>query len=74
MTELAGPQLAGRGPALLGLLVLLAVLVVVVALDTPGRVQAVPAGGRTAVDPGRDFTAAEAAREEAFHAAVRPPA
>ncbi len=74
MTELAGPQLAGRGPALLGLLVLLAVLVVVVALDTPWRVQAVPAGGRTAVDPGRDFTAAEAAREEAFHAAVRPPA
>lgn len=31
-------------------------------------------GARIDADPGRDFTAAQIAREQAFHAAVRPPA
>lgn len=54
-----------------GLAVLLVVLVVVLTPWRPlplGGVEAVPA------DPARDFTAAQLAREDAFHAAVRPPA
>lgn len=54
--------------------VLAAVLGVAVALLTPWR--PLPLHGVAAVtaDPGRDFTAAQLAREDAFHAAVRPPA
>jgi hypothetical protein len=54
--------------------VLAVVLVVLVAVLTPWRplplhgVQAVP------TDPGQDFTAEQLAREDVYHAAVRPPA
>ncbi|HEU4910904.1 MAG TPA: M48 family peptidase, partial [Actinomycetes bacterium] len=61
--------------ALVGTTVGLAVLLVVlVAVLTPWR--PLPLGGVEAVpaDPARDFTAAQLAREDAFHAAVRPPA
>jgi len=74
MTVLAVPEVAARRPALLALLVLVVLAAVVVGLDTPWRVQPAPPGGRTAVDPGRDFSPAEIAREDAFHAAIRPPA
>jgi STE24 endopeptidase len=40
---------------------------------TPWHTLDAPPGGPVAVDPARDFTAAELAREDAFHRAVRPP-
>jgi STE24 endopeptidase len=54
--------------------VLAVALVVIVVLATPWRT--LPLHGVTAVraDPNRDFTAAALARENAYHAAVRPPA
>lgn len=47
-------------------------LIWVVATTTPWRVQPTPAGGPTPVDAGRDFGAAQIAREDAFHHAVLP--
>jgi STE24 endopeptidase len=47
-----------------------AVLVILLVVLTPWR----PLSVSIAADPLRDFTAAEIAREDAFHAAVRPPA
>ena len=49
-----------------------ALLLVLVAVLTPWR----PLGGAPvgAADPLRDFTAAQLAREDAYHSAVRPPA
>lgn len=65
---------AGRLPAVVALLVLGAALVVSLGVTTPwSALRAVP-GGPVPVDPARDFTVAEMAREDAFHAAVRPPA
>jgi STE24 endopeptidase len=61
--------------ALLAATVLLGVaLLVAVALLTPWRPLPLHGLAPTPVDPERDFTAAQIAREEAFHAAVRPPA
>jgi STE24 endopeptidase len=58
--------------ALLCGLALTAALVVVLAVTTPWH----PLPGASTADPQwqRDFTAAERAREQAFHAAVHPPA
>jgi STE24 endopeptidase len=54
--------------------VLTVALLVVLVVATPWRT--LPMHGIAAVpaDPGRDFTAAQLARENAYHAAVRPPA
>lgn len=68
------------GSALLALIVLGCALVVVLLATTPWRTLApAPAsgpatGGAVAVEPLRDFTVAEKAREDAYHRAVRPPA
>jgi len=59
-----------RWAALAALLALGVVLVVLLVGWTPWR--ALP-GGAVPADPSRDFTAAEMAREDAFHRAVRPP-
>jgi STE24 endopeptidase len=49
-------------------------LVALIVVTTPWRTLGPVPGGPVAVDPARDFTAAEIAREEAYHRAVRPPA
>jgi STE24 endopeptidase len=62
----------GRRGALVGLLVLGSALLVAVVLTTPWRTLATPSGGATRVEPGRDFTAGQLDREDAFHRLVRP--
>jgi STE24 endopeptidase len=62
-----------RLPALVAFLVLGGAVVALLAATTPWH----PLGAHpphVAVDPRRDFTAAEIAREQAFHRLVRPPA
>jgi STE24 endopeptidase len=49
-------------------------LVAVILVTTPWRTLGPVPGGPVAIDPAKDFTAAEIAREEAYHNAVRPPA
>ena len=64
---------APRWPALVAFLVLGALFVALLALTTPWH----PLGANAphvAVDPHRDFTDAEIAKEVAFHKAIRPPA
>lgn len=64
-----------RGEALLGLLLVGAVLAVLIALSTPWSPLPGPVpGGRVAVDARADFSATEVAREKVYHRAVRPPA
>ena len=53
-------------------LVLGAAVLVVILLATPGELLPTPPGGRTPVDPAATFTPAEAARGNAFAAALRP--
>jgi Zn-dependent protease with chaperone function len=53
--------------------VLVVALLVALAVGTPWHPLPLRGDG-VPVDPARDFTAAEMAREDAFHAAVRPPA
>jgi len=64
---------SGRGALIATLAVLLVGLSVAVLLGTPWRPLPVQGDG-VLVDPARDFTAAQIAREDAYHAAVRPPA
>lgn len=66
--------MTARSVLIVTTVVLAVVLVTAIALLTPWR--SLPLDGSAAfpVDPGRDFTAAQLAREDAFHAAVRPPA
>jgi len=59
--------------ATVGLVVLGAVLLAALVAWTPWHTLSHPPGGPVAVDPARDFTAAQLAREDAFHRAVRPP-
>ncbi|MGB9377798.1 MAG: M48 family metallopeptidase [Mycobacteriales bacterium] len=66
--------MTSRTAAAIALLVLTAALVAVLALTTPWRPLAAPAGGRTAVDVSRDFTSAQVRREQSFHNALRPAA
>jgi len=63
-----------RTAALVVLAVLVAAILVIAIVGTPWRTLPPVPGGRTPVDPHADFTAAEIARENAFHGAVRPPA
>ena len=63
-----------RTAALVVLALLLVALVVIAAVSVPWRTLPPVLGGRTSVDPTADFTAAQLARENAFHRAVRPPA
>ncbi len=64
-----------RAPAVVALLILGGTLVGTLLVSTPwSPLPARPDAGRVAVDVRRDFTAAELAREDAFHRAVRPPA
>ncbi len=64
-----------RLPALLALLVLGGALTAVLVGTTPWSPLPGPVpGGRVAVSARHDFTAAEIAREDAYHRAVRPPA
>jgi STE24 endopeptidase len=60
---------------LIATVVLLAVaLAVLVGLLTPWRPLSLHGAQAVATDPARDFTAAQLAREDAYHSAVRPPA
>ncbi len=59
--------------ALAGLAMLGVATLVVVVAGTPWRTLPRLPGGATPVDPGRDFTAEQIAREDAFHHLVRPP-
>jgi STE24 endopeptidase len=52
--------------------VLAAALLAAVLLGTPWRTLPAPPGGSTPVDPARDFTAGQIAREQAFHHLIRP--
>ena len=54
--------------------VLTIALLVVLGLETPWRTLALHGVAAVPADPSRDFTAAQFARENAYHAAVRPPA
>src|SRR5262245_28303470 len=63
-----------RTAALVVLALLVVALVVIAAVGVPWRTLPPVPGGRTQVDPTADFTAAEIAKEDAFHRAVRPPA
>ncbi len=63
-----------RAGLLVTAVVLAAVLAVAVLLLVPWRPLPLPGLDPTPVDPARDFTAAQIAREEAYHAAVRVPA
>lgn len=65
---------SGRTPALLLLLTLTTILAATLIVTTPWRPLEAPAGQRVQAAPSRDFTAAERAREDAFHREVRPPA
>src|SRR5215468_11580961 len=58
--------------ALAGLVVLGVATLAVVIAGTPWRTLPGPPGGPTPVDPGRDFTAEQIAREDAFHHLIRP--
>ncbi len=61
------PLLVAAGAAAVG-------VVVVVALTTPWQPLPAPPDALVPADPGLDFSAAEQARAEKFHAQVRPPA
>jgi STE24 endopeptidase len=58
--------------ALVGLVVLGVAMLALVLLSTPWRTLPAPSGGPTRVDPARDFTSGQIAREDAFHRQVRP--
>jgi STE24 endopeptidase len=55
-------------------LLLSIVLVLIVALATPWTPLPLHGVAPVRADPSRDFTAAQMAREDAYHAAIRPPA
>jgi STE24 endopeptidase len=67
----AGP---GTRPLLLAAGAVAVGVAVAVLLSTPWQPLDAPAEAVVPADPARDFTAAEQAEEDAFHAAVRPPA
>lgn len=66
--------MSSRSALIVTTLVVAAALVVTVAILTPWVPLPHPGVDAVPADPGRDFTVAEIAREDAFHAAVRPPA
>jgi STE24 endopeptidase len=70
----AGEGVSSRAALLTTLTVLTVVLLVVVAVATPWRT--LPMHGVSAVrsNPDRDFTGAQIAHENEYHAAIRPPA
>jgi STE24 endopeptidase len=61
-----------RRPALIGAAVLAVLLVTLVVVATPWQVLPSPLGGRVPIDVSRDFTAAEHARENAYHRGLWP--
>ena len=66
---------SGRLPALAAMLALLIGLAAALALTVPWRTLELPVpGGSVATAPARDFTVAEQAREDTYHAQLRPPA
>ena len=65
--------MSGRTALIATLAVLVIGLIVALLLGTPWRPLPIQGEG-VPVDPARDFTAAQMAREDAYHAAVRPPA
>lgn len=67
----SSPWLGRRGAAVAAV-VLGGALVAFVGLTVPWTVQPAPEGGRAPVVPGRDFTPADIAHENAFHHAVQP--
>lgn len=72
---MTGPSPGARVVALVGLALLATGLITLVLRTTPWHPLPGPVpGGRVVVAPGLDFSAAHLAREDAFHAAVRPPA
>lgn len=66
--------MSSRNTLLFTLALLAVLLAAVLAVATPWRPLPLHGTTSTAAEPGRDFTAAQIAREDAFHAAVRPPA
>ncbi|MFQ1000995.1 M48 family metallopeptidase [Modestobacter sp. SSW1-42] len=72
MSTAVGAQPTSRRPALAVAAVLGLVLVAVVVVVTPWDLLPTPPGGRTPVDPAAAFTPEQAARAEAFAAALRP--
>ena len=66
--------MSGRTVLMVTTVVLAVALVTAIALVTPWRPLPLDGAAAFPVDPARDFTAAQLAREDAFHAAVRPPA
>lgn len=66
--------MTSRVALVLTLIVLALALVVVVVVATPWRPLPLHGATGVAAAPARDFTAGQLAREDAFHAAVRPPA
>ena len=71
--EAARARPVDRAP-LVALLVLAAALVVALLLTTPWDPLGVPTDQQVAADPSRDFTSAEQARADGYHAQVRPVA
>ncbi|MFL6139685.1 MAG: M48 family metallopeptidase [Frankiaceae bacterium] len=72
-----GDGAAGRAvaAAVAALALLAGGLALLIGLTTPWSVLGAPVpGGAVPPDPSRDFTAAQIARERAYHAAVHPPA
>jgi len=63
-----------RAVLIAAVIVLAVALVVLVGLLTPWRPLSLHGMEGVHVDPSRDFTAAQLAREDAYHSAVRPPA
>ena len=49
-------------------------LLLVLGFETPWQTLSLDGVASVPADPSRDFTAAQLARENAYHAAVRPPA
>ncbi len=65
---------SARRWAALAAVVLGAGLIAIIVATTPWQTLPPVPGGSAAVDAGRDFSAAEIARQDAYHAAIGPPA
>jgi STE24 endopeptidase len=64
--------IAGRTPALIALALLAVALLAVIIVSTPWRTLPQIPGGAAAASAARDFSTPEIAREDAYHAAIRP--
>ena len=67
-------MIGSRTPAIIGLLVLGAALLLAIAVSTPWTPLRSGPGGPVATDARRDFSAAEIAKENGYRSQIRPPA